>query len=165
MNLAFGTTLNQPMIWNSKLNGINSTANMLAKILTYVSQFSIGCKNGISFISNLLTWVFIFLSWTGIDIFLPQFWSTPNVLTSVNLPELTQTMYESSEFGYERTDYERSMGTTALETNNPFWVITQTHFNSVHLIVFCCQSLHGVVQNENHLSKKDVLTLLPTYSP
>ena len=39
MNLAFSTTLNQPMIWNPKLKGINSTANMLAKILTYVSQF------------------------------------------------------------------------------------------------------------------------------
>ena len=36
---AFSTTLNQPMIWNPKLKEINSTANMLAKILTYVSQF------------------------------------------------------------------------------------------------------------------------------
>ena len=36
---AFGTTLNQPLIWNPKLKEINSTANMLAKILTYVSQF------------------------------------------------------------------------------------------------------------------------------
>ena len=139
MNLALSTTLNQPMIWNPKLKGINSTANMLAKILTYVSQF-FHCmwKWRIInyFISHLLTLVFIFLSGTGIDIFLPQFSSTLNVLTSVNLPELTQTMCESSEFGYERTEYERSMGTTALETNNPFWVITQTYFNSVRLIVF-----------------------------
>ena len=36
---ASGTTLNQPMIWNPKLKEINSTASMLAKILTYVSHF------------------------------------------------------------------------------------------------------------------------------
>ena len=136
MNLAFGTTLNQPMIRNSKLKGINSTASMLAKILTYVSQFFTACKNGVSFISNLFPWVFIFLSWTGIDIFLPQFWSTLSVLTSVNLPELTQTMYESSEFGYERTEYERSMGTTALETNNPFWVIIVKHISMLSIWLF-----------------------------
>ena len=39
MSLAFGTTLNQPMIWNPNLKEINSTANKMAKILTYVSQF------------------------------------------------------------------------------------------------------------------------------
>ena len=68
-----------------------------------------------------------------------------NVLTSVNLPEVTQTMYESSEFGYEGTEYERSMGTTALEKNNPFLVITQTYFNSIHLIVFCVAKVFMVL--------------------
>ena len=66
-------------------------------------------------------------------------------MTSVNLPKLTQTMYESSEFGYERTEYERSMGTIALEKNNPFLVITQTYFNSVHLIVFCVAKVFMVL--------------------
>ena len=105
--------------------------------LTSHNNFFTAYKNGVLLISNLLTWVFIFLSWTGVDIFLPQFWSTLNVLTSANLPKLTQTMYELSVFGYERTEYERSMGTTALETNNAFWVITQTYCNSGHLSVFC----------------------------
>ena len=84
----------------------------------------------------------------------------------MNLPKLTQTMYESSEFGYERTEYERSTGTTALEKNNPFF----SHYSNI--FQFCpsdwflrCQGLHGVVQNENRLSEKDVLTLLPTCSP
>ena len=83
----------------------------------------------------------------------------------MNLPELTQTMYESSEFGYERTEYERSMGTTALETNNPFCHYPNTFQFCPSDCFLCCQSLHGVVQNENYLSEKDFLTLLPTYSP
>ena len=58
-----------------------------------------------------------------------------------------------------------SMGMTALQTNNAFWFITKTYFNSVDLIVFCIVKVFMVLlESENNLSEKDVLTLLPTYS-
>ena len=42
-----------------------------------------------------------------------------------------------------------------IETNNAFRVITQTYFNSDHMIDFCVQiSLHGVVRNQDCLGGK-----------
>ena len=42
-----------------------------------------------------------------------------------------------------------------LETNHAFRIVTQTYFNSEHAYdrFLCCQSLHGIVRNQERVSQ------------
>ena len=224
MNLPLSTTLNQPMIWNPKLKGINSTANMLAKILTYVSQF-FHCmwKWRIinSFISHLPSRRSVTprdLSNTGSPAGFPKTRANkPGGMLRIKSAMLSLCLCECGPHSpiatlthfsfyflirnrnwhlfttvFINTKCFDKSESTRTDSNYVwiFWIwvwkdwVWKVHgyncirnkqsFLSHYSNIFqfcpsdcflCCQSLHGVVQNENHFSEKDVLTLLPTYSP
>lgn len=126
--------------------------------------FFTACKNGVLFIFNLHTWVFISRHQQE----LTSFYNSFDQHWVFEKCESTQTdsNYVRIFWIWLWKDWVWKVhGYNCIRKKQSFF----SHYSNILQLCpsdcfLCCQGLHGVVQNENRLSEKDVLTLLPTCS-